>query len=125
MTNPTVPRGVRCPVADQQCCRGPRCGNCPGDSTEQALGLYAVQAQAIRELLDEYAPHTKGNLQQRVAAVLGSADTEQRAIARAMHVERERCADILTRRGLDPSNSPEVKQALDEAVAELLGNDIY
>lgn len=37
------------------------------DATEQSLGLHAEQADAIRELLDEHAPFTTGNLQTRVA----------------------------------------------------------
>jgi hypothetical protein len=41
------------------------------DATEQSLGLYAAQAEAIRELLDQHAPHTAGNLQARIAAALG------------------------------------------------------
>lgn len=40
-------------------------------ATEQALGLYAVQADAIKELLDKHAPHTSGNLQTRLAQVFG------------------------------------------------------
>ena len=38
-----------------------------GDATEQSLGLYAAQADAIRELLDKHAPFTTGSLQVRVA----------------------------------------------------------
>jgi hypothetical protein len=43
------------------------------DSTEQLLDLYAAQAEAIRALLDERAPHTTGNLQTRIAAALPAA----------------------------------------------------
>lgn len=43
----------------------PICG-----ATEQALGLYAEQAEVIRELLDKHAPNTTGNLQARLAQVL-------------------------------------------------------
>jgi hypothetical protein len=39
------------------------------DSTEQALALYAEQADAIRQLLDKHAPDTTGNLQSRIAQV--------------------------------------------------------
>jgi hypothetical protein len=42
------------------------------DGTEQSLGLYAEQAEAIRKLLDEHAPNTTGNLQTRIAQVLGA-----------------------------------------------------
>ena len=37
------------------------------DSAEQSLGLYAAQAEEIRELLDTHAPFTIGNLRARIA----------------------------------------------------------
>lgn len=43
----------------------------PCDATEQSLGLYAEQAEAIRDLLDKHAPRTTGNLLARVAQALG------------------------------------------------------
>jgi hypothetical protein len=39
------------------------------ESTAQSLGLYAVQADAILEVLDKYAPKTTGNLQTRISQV--------------------------------------------------------
>lgn len=51
----------------------PICG-----ASEQALGLYAAQAEAIRELLDKHAPNTIGNILDRLAQVL-QRDGEQKA----------------------------------------------
>lgn len=39
------------------------------EGTEQSLGLYAVQADAIRDVMDKHAPETTGNLQTRLAQV--------------------------------------------------------
>ncbi len=42
-------------------------------AADQALGLYAVQANEIRELLDKHAPATRGNLTERVKQLLEPA----------------------------------------------------
>ena len=61
-----------------------------GGAAEQMLGLLAVQADELREALDELAPDTIGNLVQRVRAALTtqpqaeSADAELRKAAQAV-----------------------------------------
>jgi hypothetical protein len=44
------------------------------DAAAQSIDLYAVQAEAIRELLDRHAPDTAGNLQTRLEQVLNAGD---------------------------------------------------
>lgn len=87
------------------------------DATEQSLGLYAAQAEAIRELLDQHAPHTTGNLQARIAQALGV--TEASAAAMPEPLTDAEVFQLLEIHGI--SCDPGTAAAIAEIVERALG----
>jgi hypothetical protein len=63
------------------------------DATKQALELYVVQAEAIRDLLDKHAPQATGNLQTRLAQVF-AAWGAQEIVEPTRTVQCEHCLAI-------------------------------
>jgi len=79
----TVPwRSVRCSTCEigtRSICEGARPNECEAwnaraiDSGDQLLGMYAIQADEIKALLDKHAPSSTGNIRDRIAQILLAA----------------------------------------------------